>query len=90
MHPEPSPEQQRVNELLNWAWVNVVFWTCGIGSYRGIGYARQALKLIQASQSQVRLDGTGRATGALILGVVGVLIWVPLVIVGVFVSLTNR
>ncbi len=84
----PTDNQREVDWLLRRAWFNAVVWVCGIGSYRAIGYARRAMQIIRSSSEP--LTGMTRARFAYGLGVFGVAIWLPFVVIGIAVSLINR
>ena len=88
MNFEHDDQQSEVNRLLRRAWFNAIFWTAGIGSFRAIGYSRKAMQIIRGSSEP--LTGMTRARFAYGLGVFGVAIWLPFVVIGIAISIINR
>ena len=83
-----TENQREVNHLAQRAMFNAIVWVCGIGSLRAILYARKALRMIATSSAP--LSGGGKARLAHTLGVIGVSIWIPFIIIGIVVSSINR
>jgi hypothetical protein len=81
-------QQKEVNSLTHRARMYAFFWAAGFGSLRAVGYANQALKLIRASDGQ--LKGESGAKFARGVGIFGMLVWFPFIVLGIIVSLLNK
>ncbi len=81
-------QQKEVSSLINKAMWWGFLGAGVIGSPRAIGYANQALKLIRASDGQLR--GEGDAKFARGVGIFGLLIWFPVILIGIVVSVLNQ
>lgn len=73
--------QLRVNELLRWGTVFSIFWLMGIGSAIAVVTGLKARRLIQESEGAVA--GMGRVWWCLIVGALGLILWMPVVIIGI-------
>ena len=81
-------QQKEVNSLIRRANIFAFLWIAGFGSLRAVGHARHALKLIRESNGQ--LYGENSAKGALQWGILGMVIYFPLIIIGIIVSSINH
>ena len=81
-------EQEQVDFLVRRAMFHGFIWVAGVGSYRAIGYARQALKVIK--NSRYKLLGSENAKFAFGLGIFGLCIWIPFIVIGIIISATNN
>jgi hypothetical protein len=71
-------QQKEVNSLNHRARMYAFFWAAEFGSLRAVGFANQALKLIRASDGQLKGEGDAKfARGA---GIFGMLVWFPFII----------
>jgi len=64
-----------------------LFWLAGIGSAIAVLFGFKARRLIRASGGQ--LLGNGGAWWCLIIGGFGLLLWLPIIVIGVFNNLTK-
>jgi len=71
--------QSRVDSLLKRGIVFSIVWLGGIGSLIAVVSGIKARKLI--NQSDGKLSGMGRVWWCLILGGIGILIWLPIVVI---------
>jgi hypothetical protein len=85
--PQISEQQREVNSIIQQARMNAFFWVFGVNSIRAILGARKALGLIQ--NSDAKLTGKDQAKFVELIGWAGVLIWIPLIVIGVIVSLVT-
>lgn len=76
MNEEES--QMEVNRLIKRGIVFGLVWFMGIGSAIALISGIQANKII--NKSEFNLEGKKRANLCLVLGIIGILIWVPIVI----------
>ncbi len=81
-------EQEHINWLIRRAYFHALIWVAGVGSIRAILYANQALKNIK--NSKYKLLGAENARGARWIGIAGVCIWIPFIIIGITISIINR
>jgi hypothetical protein len=73
--------QRQVDGMLKWGIVFSLLWLAGIGSFAALVLGWRAMAAIKASDGT--LVGVGRARWCLIVGGLGLIIWVPLFIVGI-------
>lgn len=73
--------QARVDELLRWGTIFSILWLMGIGSAIAVRSGIKARRLIRESGGIV--TGMGRVRWCLIVGSFGLIIWIPVVIVGI-------
>jgi hypothetical protein len=73
--------QNRVNSLLKWGIVFSIIWLAGIGSIIAFISGIKARKLIKEADD--KLSGTVRVWWCLIVGALGVLFWVPIIVIGI-------
>lgn len=71
----------RVDELLRWRMIFSILWLTGFGSTVAMISGFEARRLILDSGGELR--GMERVRSCLILGILGLLIWVPLVVIGI-------
>ena len=74
--------QEKVRRLLKWGVIFSILWLGGIGSLVAIVCGAKARRLIKESGGQIR--GTGGAWWCLIVGSLGLVIWLPILAVSVF------
>ncbi|MDQ6827797.1 MAG: hypothetical protein M3081_02915 [Gemmatimonadota bacterium] len=74
--------QDRVDALLRRGVIFSILWLAGIGSAIAFVSGLRARRLIVASNGTLR--GGGRVWWCLIVGGVGIILWTPLVVVGIF------
>ncbi len=72
--------ESRVNDLLRWGVVFSIVWLMGVGSLIAVICGVRAKHLIQQSGLTV---GKGRVQWCVVVGVLGLLVWVPMVVIGV-------
>jgi hypothetical protein len=73
--------QRQVDRMLKWGIVFSLLWLAGIGSIVALLLGWKAITAIKASNGT--LVGAGRGWWCLIVGGLGLLFWLPLVIVGI-------
>ena len=73
--------QSQLDRMLKWGIVFSLFWLAGVGSLVAVVLGLKARKAIAASNGI--LAGSGRVRWCLIVGVLGLTLWVPIVIIGV-------
>jgi hypothetical protein len=78
---EVYQKQDVVNSLLYWGVVFSILWLAGIGSLIAIILGVKANKIIRESNGDIL--GSGRVWWCLIAGGLGMLFWIPVVIIGV-------
>jgi putative NADH-flavin reductase len=86
--PHISEQQREVNSIIHQARMNAFFWVGGVGSLRAVLGARKALNLIQKSEGT--LEGKHHAKFAELIGMIGVLVWVPFIVIGIIISLITK
>jgi hypothetical protein len=86
--PLISEQQREVDSILRQARMGLRLWLTGIYSYRAILGARQALKLIRESNG--KLEGESQAKFIEIMGILGLVIWIPLIVVSIVISIVTR
>lgn len=74
--------QEKVDSMLKWGIVFSILWCAGVGSLIAFIYGIKSRKII--NQSNGELVGEGRVWWCLIVGGLGILFWVPIIIMGVF------
>jgi len=74
--------QRRVNELLGRGVFFSLTWLMGIGSLVALLKGLEARRLIVGSNG--RLTGTGGAWWCILFGAIGAVVWIPLVLAGMF------
>ena len=84
----PSEQQKEVNQILHQSRMNAFFWVFGINSIRAILGARKAKNLIQKSGGT--LTGEDQVRFSELIGWIGVLVWIPLILVGIIVSMISK
>ncbi|MCG3120978.1 MAG: hypothetical protein ALAOOOJD_03902 [bacterium] len=73
--------QRRVDSLLKWGIVFSILWLAGIGSLCSFVLAMKARNMIKQSNGAV--IGMGKVRWCLIVGGIGMLIWFPIVVIGI-------
>jgi formate-dependent nitrite reductase membrane component NrfD len=73
--------QQEIDSMLRWGIVFSLLWLAGIGSFIAVRAGFKARRAISFSNGSLR--GSGRAWVCLILGGLGLAIWVPMFLIGV-------
>ena len=79
--------QEKVRRLLKWGVVFSILWLGGIGSLVAIICRAKARRLIKESGGQI--CGAGSAWWCLIVGSLGLVIWLPIVAASVFNRVSN-
>jgi len=79
--------QKKVRQLLKWGVVFSILWLGGIGSLIAIVCGAKARRFIKESGGQIR--GAGGAWWCLIVGSLGLVIWLPILAASVFNRLSN-
>lgn len=78
-------EQESINSLLKWGISFSILWLAGIGSAISI---RNGFKAIGKIKKNKELIGKDRAWWCIIVGGLGVILWVPIVLIGLINNLT--
>lgn len=73
--------QRKVDSMLKWGIVFSILWLAGIGSLCSFILAIKARNLIIQTNGEVR--GMGKVWWCLIAGGIGMLIWFPILIMGI-------
>ncbi len=73
--------QSQLDSILKWGIIFSLFWLAGIGSLVAVILGLKARKAIRASDG--KLVGSGRVRWCLIVGGLGLALWVPIVVIGV-------
>lgn len=73
--------QSQLDSILKWGIIFSIFWLAGVGSLVAVILGLKAKKAIAASNGL--LVGSGRVRWCLIVGGLGLALWVPIVVVGV-------
>ena len=82
MEPTERRRQQReIDTMLKWGIVFSLIWLAGIGSSVAFLLGLRARKRINASNQF--LVGTGRVWWCLLVGGFGMILWLPLLMVGI-------
>lgn len=80
--------QRQIDAVLRRGMIFSIVWLAGIGSVIAILSGLKAKKLI--AQLGAEASGMGRVWWCLIIGSVGLLVWGPIIIIGIFNNLTGR
>jgi len=73
--------QNEIDSMLKKGIIFSILWLAGIGSLIAIIAGNKAKKAINASNG--KLQGKGRALWCLIVGGVGLLFWLPIILIGI-------
>lgn len=73
--------QSQLDNTLKWGIIFSLFWLAGVGSLVAVILGLKAHKTIAASNG--KLVGSGRVSWCLIVGGLGLALWVPIVVIGV-------
>jgi hypothetical protein len=80
--PEESHMTQGdLDRLLRWGIVFSLVWLAGVGSLFALMAGRKAKRKIALSGGE--LEGSGRAQWCLIVGTIGLAIWIPILTIAV-------
>ena len=79
--------QEKVRSLVKWGVVFSILWLAGIGSLVAIVCGARARRFIKQSEGQIR--GIGGAWWCLIVGSLGLAIWLPILVASAFNHLSN-
>jgi hypothetical protein len=74
--------QNEIDRRLRWGIIFSILWLAGIGSLIAVWQGYRAKNLIVDSQGS--LVGNGRVWWCLIVGAIGLVIWIPILAIGVF------
>jgi len=80
--------QRQIDAVLRRGIIFSIVWLAGIGSVIAIFCGLRAKKLI--AQLGTEASGTGRVWWCLIVGGVGLLVWGPIIVVGIVNNLAGR
>lgn len=72
-------DQNRVDRLLRWGIIFSLLWLMGAGSLIAVLNGVRAKRLIEDSQGLLR--GQGRVWWCIVVGGIGLAVWIPLLIV---------
>ena len=72
--------QSQLDSMLKWGIIFSLFWLAGVGSLVAVVLGLKARKEIAASNGM--LAGSGRVRWCLIVGGLGLALWVPIVVIG--------
>ena len=73
--------QEQVDRKLSWGIVFSICWIAGIGSILAVMSGLKANRAINSSNGT--LVGKGKAWWCIIVGAIGLILWVPILIIGV-------
>lgn len=77
---EYDERQAKVDRIVRWGLVFAIFWLGGIGSIIALISGIRARRIIAASDGE--LIGNGRALACILVGAAGMLIWLPILFIG--------
>jgi hypothetical protein len=77
---EYDERQVQVDRIVRWGLVFAIFWLAGIGSIIALVSGIRARRMIAASGGE--LVGNGRALACILAGAAGVIIWLPILLIG--------
>jgi hypothetical protein len=77
---EYDEQQASVDRAVRWGLVFGIFWLGGIGSIIALVSGIRARRMIAASDGG--LIGNGRALACILIGAAGMLIWLPILVIG--------
>ena len=72
-------QQNYIDSRLNKGIAFSLFWAAGIGSFIALRNGLECLALIKQSNSS--LSGKGKAYWCIIFGTIGLIIWIPIIII---------
>ena len=72
--------QSQLDSMLKWGIIFSLFWLAGVGSLVAVVLGLKARTAIAASNGM--LVGSGRVRWCLIVGGLGLALWVPIVVIG--------
>jgi hypothetical protein len=73
--------QTQIDNMLKWGIVFSVIWIGGLGSLIALILGAKARRIIKASSGT--LLGTGRAWWCLVVGILGLAVWLPMIVIGI-------
>jgi formate-dependent nitrite reductase membrane component NrfD len=75
-----APEaQRRVDDLLRWGVVFSIFWLMGVGSLIAVVCGIKAKRIVEMAGAKP----PGRVWWCLIVGTLGLAVWIPMVLIGI-------
>lgn len=74
--------QRQLDSMLRWAVFFSVVWLFGVGSLFAFVQALRARRYIRESGGALR--GSGRVWWCLVVGAIGMVLWLPVLTVGIF------
>jgi hypothetical protein len=77
---EYDERQAQVDRIVRWGLVFAIFWCGGIGSIIALVSGIRARRMIAASDGEI--IGRGRALACILAGAAGMLIWLPILFIG--------
>jgi hypothetical protein len=78
---EAHMTQEGLDRLLTWGTVFSIVWLAGAGSLFALIAGRKAKREIALSGGE--LEGSGRAQWCVIVGTIGLVIWIPILAIAV-------
>jgi hypothetical protein len=73
--------QDQIDKMLKWGIIFSVIWLAGLGSLAAFIVGVKARNRIKASNGT--LTGTGSALWCLVVGALGLALWVPIILIGI-------
>jgi len=73
--------QDQIDKMLKWGIIFSVIWLAGLGSLASFIVGVKARKKIKTSDGT--LTGIGRAWWCLVVGALGLALWLPMILIGI-------